>query len=251
MVGLISAIFQGHASPAESSTTSYYRLPACSVSRADRCCTRDGLNVVVVVVAVVGVEQTNVAHQADINIDRGHSRRLRSPEPAFEDFQLKSTTKSKGAVLRSVTSALVGNANILGEGRLLFTNRGSMTENSTVTPVPNFFDRVPPRAAAKRVRDGLNKIIIPTKQANVLVAPNFFLEAKGLERPGDGMATSYLPDTDKSIKHLHSIDPVHNDHNDLNPMNVVTTEDDTPIIIDLDICKALRTALQYLKRTYG
>lgn len=62
------------------------------------------------------------------------------------------------------------------------------------------------------------------------------------------MATRYLPGIEAGIRHLHALGLA---HNDLNPMNVMITEDDTPVIIDFDSCQAIGTTFNCAKRTYG
>lgn len=101
------------------------------------------------------------------------------PESAFQDFQRKSKTKSKGTVMRNVVPLIAGNAGIPNEGHLPFTNLDSLTDYTTTSPVPDFFDGARPGHVDKKVREDLDKVIIPTKKAGVPVAPNFFLEAKG------------------------------------------------------------------------
>lgn len=59
-----------------------------------------------------------------------------------------------------------------------FTNLASITERTAVNPVANIFDGAHPDDVNKKVRKDLNKIIIPSKEAGVLIAPNFFLEAR-------------------------------------------------------------------------
>ncbi len=100
------------------------------------------------------------------------------PEAAFENFQFMNTTKSEGTVMRSIVPSLAGNLDIPNEGHLPFLNLDSITGNTTVNPVPDFFDGASPEAVDKQVRDDLDKIIIPTKHATVPIAPNLFLEAK-------------------------------------------------------------------------
>ncbi len=87
--------------------------------------------------------------------------------------------------MRKVVPALAGDLDILNEGHLPFTNLESMTENTTAIPVPDFFDGVLPGAVDKRVREELNRIIVPTKHASVPIAANLFLEAKGPAGTGD------------------------------------------------------------------
>jgi hypothetical protein len=101
------------------------------------------------------------------------------PETAFEDFQDRNATKSEGTMMRTVVPLVAGDADILNEGHLPFTNLASITGNTTVNPVPDFFDGAHPEAVHKRVREDLDEIIIPNKKVGTPIAPNFFLEAKG------------------------------------------------------------------------
>ncbi|KEY64855.1 hypothetical protein S7711_10778 [Stachybotrys chartarum IBT 7711] len=107
----------------------------------------------------------------------------RFDDSAFEDLLQKNETKSEGTIMRNVIPIIAGNTNILNEGSLPFTNFESLTESLTVNAVPDFFDGAPPGDVDKRMREDLSQMIVPTKHANVPVAPNFFLEAKA---PGGG-----------------------------------------------------------------
>ncbi|KAI1865945.1 uncharacterized protein JN550_007923 [Neoarthrinium moseri] len=101
------------------------------------------------------------------------------PDTAFDDFQDKNATRSEGTVMRTVVPLIIGNSDILNEGHLPFTNLASITDNTIVNPIPDFFDGAHPEAVNKKVREDLDEIIIPTKKGGVPIAPNFFLEAKG------------------------------------------------------------------------
>lgn len=61
-------------------------------------------------------------------------------------------------------------------------------------------------------------------------------------------AARYLPGIKEGIRHLHSLGYV---HNDLNPSNIMITEDDMPVIIDFDAATPPGAALDQVKRTYG
>ncbi|GAO19103.1 hypothetical protein UVI_02041970 [Ustilaginoidea virens] len=61
-------------------------------------------------------------------------------------------------------------------------------------------------------------------------------------------AERYLAGIEAGIKHLHALGYV---HNDINPMNVMITEHDTPVIIDFDSCVKVGQGLDNVKRTYG
>ena len=108
---------------------------------------------------------------------------------AFKEFQRKNKTKSEGTVMRSVVPDMAGDAKIPNEGHLPFNNLDSITNETTVNPVPDFFDGVWPGDIDKKVRNDLDRIIVPSKKAGVPVAPNFFLEAKG---PGGTIEVAVL-----------------------------------------------------------
>lgn len=100
-------------------------------------------------------------------------------ESALEDFQVKNDTKSEGTLMRSVVPILAGDPDILNEGHLPFVDLDSMNENTTVSPVPDLFIRAQPAPVDRQVRQDLDKIIVPTKQVSVHLAPKFSLGAKG------------------------------------------------------------------------
>lgn len=59
---------------------------------------------------------------------------------AFREFQRKNKTPSEGTIMRNVVPLIAGNANnIPNEGHIPFTNLNSITNNTTVNPVPDFF----------------------------------------------------------------------------------------------------------------
>ncbi|RKU46273.1 hypothetical protein DL546_006921 [Coniochaeta pulveracea] len=61
-------------------------------------------------------------------------------------------------------------------------------------------------------------------------------------------STRYLPGIEAGIRELHALGIV---HNDLNPANVMITEDDTPVIIDFDSSTPPGVALDKTRRTHG
>ena len=81
--------------------------------------------------------------------------------------------------MRNVVPLIAGDAHIPNEGHLPFSNLDSITNDATVNPVPDFFDGAWAGDVDKRVREDLDKIIVPSKKVGVPLAPNFFLEAKG------------------------------------------------------------------------
>ncbi|RNJ55870.1 hypothetical protein D7B24_007963 [Verticillium nonalfalfae] len=58
----------------------------------------------------------------------------------------------------------------------------------------------------------------------------------------------YLDSIELGLRHLHSLGF---NHNDLNPANIMITEDDIPVIIDFDSATAPGASLQNVKRTHG
>lgn len=114
-----------------------------------------------------------------LKVPRGSLSPSVVPKSAFADFQRKKKTKSEGTLMRSVVPLIAGDINIPNEGHLPFVNLDSITNNTTVNPVPDFFDGAQPAAVDRQVREDLDKIIVPTKHASVPIAPNIFLEAKG------------------------------------------------------------------------
>ncbi|KAB5526495.1 kinase-like domain-containing protein [Coniochaeta sp. 2T2.1] len=62
------------------------------------------------------------------------------------------------------------------------------------------------------------------------------------------MAVRYLSGIEEAVRQLHALGLV---HNDINPANVMITEDDRPVLIDFDSTCAPGTALDKTKRTYG
>lgn len=57
----------------------------------------------------------------------------------------------------------------------------------------------------------------------------------------------YLKGIESGICHMHSLGLI---HNDINPSNIMITEDDSPVIIDFDSCLPEGTPLGLTKRTF-
>lgn len=138
------------------------------------------------------------------------------PESAFRDFKRKNNTKSEGTVMRNVIPIITGNASIPTEGNLPFTNFKSLTEGLTVNAVPDFFDGAPSGDVDKSVREDLSQMIVPTKHADVPVAPNFFLEAKAPRGGADVVRRQACYDGAYGARAMHSLqsygeeEPVYN-----------------------------------------
>ncbi|KAI1733629.1 hypothetical protein F4680DRAFT_472028 [Xylaria scruposa] len=101
------------------------------------------------------------------------------PEGGFTHCLRSRYSMSKGTVMREVVPLLTPKIpNILRDGGILFTNLASLTRGETVIPKPDYYEGVHLETVDKTIRDELSDIIVPTMSAMV-VAPNFFLEAKG------------------------------------------------------------------------
>ncbi|KAL7963197.1 hypothetical protein V8C34DRAFT_310744 [Trichoderma compactum] len=87
------------------------------------------------------------------------------PNSAFKDFQRRNRTKSEGTIMRNVVPLIAGNSTIPNEGHVPFLDLDSITDNTTVNPVPDFFDGARPGDLDRKVKQDLDKIIIPTKGA--------------------------------------------------------------------------------------
>ncbi len=81
--------------------------------------------------------------------------------------------------MSDVLPIIFGGANIPSEENVRFSNLLSLTEEVTVDAQPSFFDGARPSEIDSEVRETLRSTIVPTKQVQALVAPNFFLAAKG------------------------------------------------------------------------
>ncbi|KID66198.1 uncharacterized protein G6M90_00g068160 [Metarhizium brunneum] len=103
----------------------------------------------------------------------------RFPESVFRDFKRKNRTKSEGSIMRNVIPLIASDSNTPNESNIQFTNLISLTDESTVKAVPDYFDGAKASDLHSVVRRELNELVIPTKHANVPIIPNFFLEAKG------------------------------------------------------------------------
>ncbi|KAL7925938.1 hypothetical protein ACQKWADRAFT_329002 [Trichoderma austrokoningii] len=131
--------------------------------------------------------------QQALKAPRGSLSPSTVPNSAFKDFQRRNRTKSEGIIMRNVVPLIAGSRKntIPNEGHISFMNLDPITEYTTVNPVPNFFDGARPGDLDRKVREDLDKIIIPTEKADVPIAPNFFLEVKssrGTIQVADGQA---------------------------------------------------------------
>ncbi|KAK7927824.1 hypothetical protein PG985_004822 [Apiospora marii] len=129
----------------------------------------------------------------------------RFDESAFEDFQQKNETRSEGTVMRNVVPMIAGNPDIPNEGHLPFTNLASMTDETTVKLVPDFFDGARAGDVHAHVRRDLDQEIIPTRHMDVPVAPNFYLEAKGPKGGADVARRQACYDGAHGARAMHSL----------------------------------------------
>lgn len=104
------------------------------------------------------------------------------PDDAFVSFQDEHDhLGSEADVMRKIIPVICGDANIPNSGDALFNNLQSITNGDTVNAKPDFYDGARFDDIDKKVRDELDRLIIPTKSARRPAAPNFFLEAKDPE----------------------------------------------------------------------
>jgi hypothetical protein len=127
------------------------------------------------------------------------------PESAFRDFKKKNNTKSEGSVTRNVIPIITGSARIPNEGNLHFTNLKSLTEDLTVSAVPDFFDGALPDDVNKSLKEDLSQIIVPTKHADVPLVPNFFLEVKAPRGSADVVRRQACYDGAYGTRAMHSL----------------------------------------------
>jgi hypothetical protein len=127
------------------------------------------------------------------------------PDSALRNFKKKNKTSSEGTVMRNVIPIIAGDSDIPNEGNLPFTKIESMIGGATVKAVPDFFDGARPGNIDKAVRDDLSQMIIPTKHADVPVAPNFFLEAKAPKGGADVALRQALHDGAIGARAMHAL----------------------------------------------
>ncbi|PON29645.1 hypothetical protein TGAM01_v201894 [Trichoderma gamsii] len=99
-------------------------------------------------------------------------------ETAHEDFLDKLPGATEGDLVRRLIPLLVGDTDIPNSGNCMFTNLISRTGDTTVTLKPDYFEGALLEDVDTTVRQSLNNQIIPTKNAETPIVPNFFLEFK-------------------------------------------------------------------------
>ncbi|WEW55060.1 hypothetical protein PRK78_000488 [Emydomyces testavorans] len=107
---------------------------------------------------------------------------LKFSEKCFEDFREADAHASKERpVATSVISTIDGN---IGDpkcvgGDYLFGNLASLMDGSLANAKSDHFFGACPEQLRPEICEELNDVIIPSMQDSLLMAPNFFLEAKG------------------------------------------------------------------------
>jgi hypothetical protein len=117
------------------------------------------------------------AARASLSLSPSQSR------DAFERFLDMAASPSEGSLTRNIIPLLTGESDILNSGGLPFANIDSMTVETTVKAVPDFFDgvraeHIDPQIRHLQMEGNINTLIVPTIHAGVPLLPNFFLELK-------------------------------------------------------------------------
>ncbi|KAK1252615.1 LOW QUALITY PROTEIN: hypothetical protein MKX08_003802 [Trichoderma sp. CBMAI-0020] len=99
-------------------------------------------------------------------------------ETAHDDFLDKLPGATEGDLVRKLIPLLVGDVDIPNSGNCFFTNLLSRTGYITTTPVPDYFEGALLEDVDMTVREDLDNQIIPTKNAEAPIVPNFFMEFK-------------------------------------------------------------------------
>ena len=129
---------------------------------------------------------TKPSNQIEINQRLAQSRLSLSPsrfsEKKFKEFiRVDAYTFKEKQVINSVIPIIEGKVEDgkCVAGDILFNNLDHLTD-STITPAkPDLFYGARLEQLDRRVRTKLSSRIIPLTQNDLLMAPNFFLEAKG------------------------------------------------------------------------
>lgn len=128
------------------------------------------------------------------------------PRSKFKSFALANDRViSEGKVMSGILPTICGSADIPNEGNLAFTNLDSITDGTTVDAVPDLYDGSLPKDINKRVRQELNKTIVPTSHGRAPVAPNFFIEAKAPRGGADVAKRQACLDGAIGARAMHSL----------------------------------------------
>ncbi|KAJ3494995.1 hypothetical protein NLG97_g3708 [Lecanicillium saksenae] len=128
------------------------------------------------------------------------------PRSKFKTFALANDRViSEGKVMSGILPMICGSSDIPSEGNLAFTNLDSITDGTTVDAVPDLYDGSLSKDIDKRVRQELNKTIIPTSHGRAPVAPNFFIEAKAPRGGADVAKRQACLDGAIGARAMHSL----------------------------------------------
>lgn len=125
-----------------------------------------------------------------------------TPE-CFEEFRDRSISSSEPDVTQKIIPALEGGGLIPNKREGMFCNMLSMTNKLTTTPIPDFWDGVRSESVTWQVKEALGSRIIPTKDREVPIVPNFYLEAKRPSAQGAIAARQVLYDGAYGTRAMH------------------------------------------------
>jgi len=121
----------------------------------------------------------------DIQSELAKQRASLSPskfsDGAFETFQRQNEdVVFESDVMATLVPRLCGTSDIHSKQNVLFTELEPITDDTAVKPKPDFFDGARLQDLRQELRKDqyLQSTAIPTKHANVPIAPNLFMEAK-------------------------------------------------------------------------
>lgn len=108
----------------------------------------------------------------------------RFSEAEYAKFQAASRQRNPD-IRRTLLPFLVGHATLPRERSLPFDNLEPLTWPINHVPAPAYFEGASPTTLEPRVRDDLAATIVPTKDGDAPVVPNFFIEARGRPAKAD------------------------------------------------------------------
>lgn len=104
----------------------------------------------------------------------------RITEEQHYGFCVRNSTASESMVERNIMPAIMGDHNRLGDGGVPWKNMGSMTDETTITPKPDYFEGSRPGDIDLSIRNDsdLRRYIAPTTDRSKVVLSNFSGEHK-------------------------------------------------------------------------
>ncbi|ROW13684.1 hypothetical protein VPNG_04576 [Cytospora leucostoma] len=122
------------------------------------------------------------SNRAEIRERLNAPRASPSPTPSDYDRFIKANDQAltEAKMTKDVVELFLcgEDRDIASQDNMRFTNLRSITQEATVTPQPDLFDGAPRRQVHAQVRRDLERLIVPTKEAQAPIAPNFFHESK-------------------------------------------------------------------------